>query len=66
MFAKDGAQLFLNNLRQTMKELFKRHVSIKYLLSDRWGTAKFYGFGEGASCYNNALILGDVKVGENT
>jgi acetyltransferase-like isoleucine patch superfamily enzyme len=33
---------------------------------DRWETAKFYGFGEGSSCYNNVLILGDVKVGKNT
>ena len=45
-----------------MKEKFNRHVSIQDLLSDRWETAKFYGFGEGTSCYNNVLILGDVKL----
>ena len=66
MISKDDIQLFLNDLRQTMKDRFKRHVSIQDLLSDRWETAKFYGFGEGTSCYNNALILGDVKVGKNT
>jgi len=49
-----------------MKGQFNRHVSIQDLLSDRWETAKFYGFGEGSSCYNNVLILGDVKVGKNT
>ena len=49
-----------------MKQNFNRHVSIQDLLSDRWETAKFYGFGEGTSCYNNVLILGNVKVGKNT
>ena len=57
---------FLKDLRKYMKENFNRHVSIQDLLSDRWETAKFYGFGEGTSCYNNVLILGDVKVGKNT
>ena len=56
----------LQILRSKMKEKFDRHVSIQDLLSDRWETAKFYGFGEGTSCYNNVLILGDVKVGNNT
>ena len=49
-----------------MKNNWNRHVSIPDLFSDRWETAKFYGFGEGTSCYNNCLILGDVKVGKNT
>ena len=53
-------------LRNLTKSSFNRHVSIPDLLSDRWETAKFYGFGEGTSCYNNVLILGDVKVGKNT
>lgn len=64
---------FLTQLKKTIKHLraeifskFKRHVSINDLISDRWETAKFYGFGEGTSCYNNALIIGDVKVGNNT
>lgn len=55
-----------NLLRKSMKDDFNRHVSIQDLFSDRWETAKFYGFGEGTSCYNNVLILGDVKVGKNT
>lgn len=49
-----------------MKGKYNRHVSLGDLLSDRWETAKFLGFGEGTSCYNNVLVLGDVKVGENT
>jgi acetyltransferase-like isoleucine patch superfamily enzyme len=45
---------------------FKRHVPIADLLTDRWETARFYGFGEETSCYNNVLILGNVKVSKNT
>ena len=56
----------VRDLRSEMKEKFHRHVSLQDLLFDRWETAKFYGFGEGASCYNNVLILGDVNVGKNT
>ena len=65
----DLEKLFLQlilKLRLQKKKRFNRHVSIQDLLSDRWETAKFYGFGEGTSCYNNVLILGDVKVGKNT
>ncbi len=53
-------------LREHMKFEFNRHVSFGDLFSDRWETAKFYGFGENSSCYNNVLIIGDVKVGKNT
>lgn len=49
-----------------MKNNWNRHFSILDLFSDRWETAKFYGFGDGTSCYNNCLIRGDVKVGKNT
>ena len=56
----------LHKKRDEIKKRFNRHVSIQDLLSDRWETAKFYGFGEGTSCYNNVLILGDVKVGSNS
>ena len=53
-------------LRKEMFENYNRHVSLQDLFSDRWETAKFYNFGEGTSCYNNVLILGDVSVGKNT
>ena len=56
----------IHSKRSEVYEKFNRHVSINDLLSDRWETAKFYGFGEGTSCYNNVLILGDVRVGKNT
>jgi acetyltransferase-like isoleucine patch superfamily enzyme len=57
---------YVIKLRKNMFEKFNRHVSIGDLLYDRWETAKFYGFGENTSCYNNVLIIGDVKVGDNT
>ena len=51
--------------RNNIYSKYKRHVSVNDLLSDRWETAKFYGFGQGSSCYNNVLIIGNVKVGKN-
>ena len=56
----------LRELRLEIFDKFKRHVALGDLLFDRWETAKFYGFGEGTSCYNNVLILGNVAVGKNT
>ena len=53
-------------LREQMWEKYKRHVSFGDLFTDRWETAKAYGFGEGTSCYDNVLILGEVRVGKNT
>ena len=63
---EDEIKNLLKELRLSMKNQFNRHVSIQDLLSDRRETANFYGFGEGTSCYNNVLIIGDVKVGKNT
>lgn len=45
---------------------YTRRVSFGDLVTDRWENARQYGFGEGSSCYDNVLILGDVKVGEHT
>ncbi|RNF48797.1 acyltransferase [Marinomonas hwangdonensis] len=53
-------------LRFRMKNKYNRHVSFGDLFTDRWETASFLGFGEGTSCYNNVLVLGNVKVGKNT
>ena len=66
MTIENEIETLLRKLRSRMKDKFNRHVSIQDLLSDRWETARFYGFGNGTSCYNNVLILGDVDVGENT
>jgi acetyltransferase-like isoleucine patch superfamily enzyme len=53
------------DLRREMREKFRRHVSVGDLLTDRWEIARDYGFGEGTSCYDNVLILGDVRVGKH-
>ena len=58
-FAKD-------NLQSAKMDKFRRRVSFGDLLTDRLENAREYGFGVGTSCYDNVLILGDVKVGENT
>jgi acetyltransferase-like isoleucine patch superfamily enzyme len=55
----------LSDLRREMREKHRRHVPTGDLLSDRWETARSYGFGEGTSCYDNVLILGAVSVGKN-
>src|ERR1700730_15448984 len=52
-------------MRREMREKFRRHVPVGDLLTDRWEIARDYGFAEGTSCYDNVLILGNVKVGRN-
>ncbi len=53
-------------LQSAKLEKFKRRVSFGDLITDRWENAREYGFGEGSSCYDNVLILGDVRVAEAT
>jgi acetyltransferase-like isoleucine patch superfamily enzyme len=55
-----------DQLRRRMKDTFNRSVSLPDLLTDRWDRAKFCGFDDEASCYDNVLVLGDVKVGKKT
>lgn len=45
---------------------FKRRVSFGDLITERADNAKEYGFGEGTTCYDDVLILGDVKIGRHT
>ncbi|WP_243368776.1 acyltransferase [Microvirga solisilvae] len=45
---------------------YKRRVSFGDLLTDRWENARQYGFEEGSSIYDNALVIGNVKVGRQT
>lgn len=58
--------LFFNKLRKIKLEDYRRFVSIGDLLSERSTNAQQLGFGEGSSCYDNVLVLGNVTVGENT
>jgi acetyltransferase-like isoleucine patch superfamily enzyme len=54
------------NLQASKLEKFNRRVSFGDLITDRWENAREYGFGEGSSCYDNVLVLGNVTVGEHT
>ncbi len=58
-------QRLLAELRSEKRRLHNRHVSVGDMLTDRFELAREYGFGEGTSCYDNVLILGDVSVGKN-
>jgi acetyltransferase-like isoleucine patch superfamily enzyme len=53
------------DLQREKRERFHRRVPVGDLLTDRWQTARDYQFGEGTSCYDNVLIIGDVTVGKH-
>lgn len=53
-------------LRDEKREKYNRRVPFGDLVTDRWEIARSYGFGDGASCYDNVLIMGDVRVGKDT
>lgn len=48
------------------KKAYDRFLSIPDYFVDRWERAELMGFGKGTSVYDSCLVLGDVKVGENT
>lgn len=45
---------------------WSRTLPLADYVVDRWEKARLLGFGEGTSIYDNALVLGNVKVGEHT
>ena len=49
-----------------LAEHHSRSLPFQDALFDRWDRARRLGFGEGASIYNSAVVLGDVRVGEGT
>jgi acetyltransferase-like isoleucine patch superfamily enzyme len=53
-------------LRDKKKKKYSRVLPFGDYVSDRWEKAKYLGFGEGTSIYDNVIVLGDVKVGKNT
>ena len=58
-------EIIIKTNRQKVKDSFKRVLPVGDYFSDRWEKARFYGFGEGTSVYDNVLIFGDVNVGKN-
>ena len=63
---KDAIEELRRAAQSEKIEKFKRRVSFGDLVTDRWENAREYGFDEGTSCYDNVLIIGDVRVGKNT
>ena len=49
-----------------VRAAWHRSLPLGDLVVDRWDRARRLGFGEGASIYDSALVLGDVRVGTGT
>lgn len=65
--------MLINQLREELSELESRYeklwhrsLPIPEKINDRWERARRLGFGKGSSIYDSAIVIGDVKVGENT
>jgi acetyltransferase-like isoleucine patch superfamily enzyme len=65
LFNRFFKRLFLYK-RALLYRKYKRVLPLNELFTDRWEKAKFLRFGEKTSVYDSSIILGDVKVGENT
>jgi acetyltransferase-like isoleucine patch superfamily enzyme len=52
--------------RSEVNTAYHRTLPFADYVVDRWEKAKALGFGEGASIYDSALVIGDVKVGAQT
>lgn len=55
-----------SHLRNDKMEKHNRALAFGDYFVDRWEKARYLGFGDGSSIYDNVLVLGDVKVAENT
>jgi acetyltransferase-like isoleucine patch superfamily enzyme len=64
--SNDEIKDLYKSLRDQLKRQFNRTVSFGDYFTDRWERARYQGFGEGTSIYDNVLILGDVRVGRHT
>lgn len=53
-------------VRNKIREKYNRVLPFGDYISDRWEKAEYLGFGKKTSIYDSSLVLGDVKVGENT
>lgn len=52
--------------REEVNARFRRTLPFGDYVVDRWEKARALGFGEGASIYDSALVIGDVTVGAQT
>ncbi|MCP4378958.1 MAG: acyltransferase [bacterium] len=56
----------VERLAREKAEKWDRSLPMGDYIVDRWTKARDLGFGENASIYDSALVLGDVKVGADT
>jgi acetyltransferase-like isoleucine patch superfamily enzyme len=63
---KNKIQILFTSLRNDLFKRYHRVLPFGDYFNDRWEKAKFLGFGEGSSIYDNVLVLENVKVGANT
>jgi acetyltransferase-like isoleucine patch superfamily enzyme len=66
MDLEDELKRVIARLQAEKMARFNRRVSVGDLLTERHDNARAYGWGKGTTCYDNVLVLGDVKVGEHT
>ncbi len=52
--------------RGLIRSRWNRVLPFGDAFGDRWEKARFLGFGEGASIYDSAVVIGDVKVGAHS
>jgi len=70
----EGANIgLLNGIYEIIRKLvsdkavkYKRVLPIGEYFIDRWEKASFLGFGDGASVYDSAMVIGEVNVGCHT
>ena len=62
----EDLKVLITRLQAEKIRLWKRRVSVGDLLTERATNARQYGWGEGTTCYDNVLVLGDVRIGKQT
>jgi acetyltransferase-like isoleucine patch superfamily enzyme len=54
------------DLQKAMNLKWGRTLTFGDYFVDRWAKARILGFGQGTSIYDSSIVIGDVRVGENT
>ena len=62
----DQLRALWRDRRREVDARFRRTLPFGDYVVDRWEKARALGFGEGASIYDSALVIGEVSVGEQT
>jgi len=49
-----------------MRSKYNRVLLVNELITDRWEKARYLGFGARTSIYDSSIVIGSVKVGQDT